>query len=223
MLVRPVTRRVRVDYPNIRGSIHGSDQPRSTRTNIDPDRGVPTGLTRVPLDMTQDEKRKVAVPHPILTERTIMSTVSSTVDVDVDVTTAYNQWTQFESFPSFMAGVESITQQGPTHNHWVMKVAGVRREFDTQIVEQIPDRLIAWSSTGGDTGSHTGRVIFEPLSAASSRVMLELGWEPEGLVEKTGAALGFDQRQADVSTRDFKKFIEGRGGHETGAWRDEVR
>jgi uncharacterized membrane protein len=150
-----------------------------------------------------------------------MSTVSSTVDVDVDVTTAYNQWTQFESFPSFMDGVESVTQQGPTHTHWVVKVGGARKEFDAEVTEQIPDQVIAWRSTGGDTDGHTGRVTFESLGATSTRVNIELGWEPEGLVEKAGAALGFDQRQVDSSAKDFKQFIESRGA-ETGAWRGDV-
>jgi uncharacterized membrane protein len=150
-----------------------------------------------------------------------MSTVSSTVDVDVDVTTAYNQWTQFESFPSFMDGVESVTQQGPTHTHWVVKVGGARKEFDAEVTEQIPDQVIAWRSTGGDTDGHTGRVTFESLGATSTRVSIELGWEPEGLVEKAGAALGFDQRQVDSSAKDFKQFIESRGA-ETGAWRGDV-
>ncbi|HEU5486904.1 MAG TPA: SRPBCC family protein [Microlunatus sp.] len=151
-----------------------------------------------------------------------MSSVSSSVDVDVDVSTAYNQWTQFESFPSFMDGVESISQQGPTRTHWGVKVAGAKREFDTEITDQEPDRLIAWRSTSGDTGGHTGRVMFEAVAPTSTRVNIELGWEPEGLVEKAGAALGFDQRQVDSSARDFKKFIESRGGQETGAWRGAV-
>jgi uncharacterized membrane protein len=150
-----------------------------------------------------------------------VSTVSSTVDVDVDVTTAYNQWTQFESFPSFMDGVESVTQQGPTHTHWVVKVGGARKEFDAEVTDQTPDQVIAWRSTGGDTDGHTGRVSFESLGATSTRVDIELGWQPEGLVEKAGAALGFDQRQVDSSAKDFKKFIESRGA-ETGAWRGDV-
>jgi uncharacterized membrane protein len=150
-----------------------------------------------------------------------VSTVSSTVDVDVDVTTAYNQWTQFESFPSFMDGVESVTQQGPTHTHWVVKVGGARKEFDAEVTDQTPAQVIAWRSTGGDTDGHTGRVSFESLGATSTRVDIELGWEPEGLVEKAGAALGFDQRQVDSSAKDFKKFIESRGA-ETGAWRGDV-
>ena len=92
-----------------------------------------------------------------------MSSVQQSVDVDVPVSTAYNQWTQFESFPEFMDGVESITQESATSTHWVVKVGGVKREFDTEITEQTADQVIAWRSTGGDTGGHSGRVTFEPL------------------------------------------------------------
>ena len=150
-----------------------------------------------------------------------MSTVQKSVDVDVPVSTAYNQWTQFESFPEFMDGVESITQQGETHTHWVVKVGGVKREFDTEITEQTVDRVIAWASTAGDTGGHSGKVTFEPLGASSTRVNIELGWAPEGLVEKAGAALSIDQRQVDKSAEEFKRFIESRGT-ETGGWRGDV-
>ena len=150
-----------------------------------------------------------------------MSTVQKSVDVEVHGSTAYNQWTQFESFPEFMDGVESITQQGETGTHWVVKVGGVKREFDTEIIEQTADQVIAWASTGGDTGGHRGKVTFEPLGASATRVNIELGWDPEGLVEKAGAALSIDQRQVDKSAEEFKRFIESRGG-ETGAWRGDV-
>src|SRR3712207_474672 len=120
-----------------------------------------------------------------------------------------------------MDGVESITQVSDTRNHWVVKVGGVKREFDTEITDQTPDQVIAWRSIEGDTGGHSGRVTFQSLGAASTRVNISLGWEPEGLVEKAGAALNFDQRQVDKSAEDFKTFIESRGG-ETGAWRGDV-
>jgi uncharacterized membrane protein len=120
-----------------------------------------------------------------------------------------------------MDGVESITQQGPTCNHWVVNVGGVTREFDTDITEQTPDQVIAWRSANGDTSGHSGRVTFEPLGPTSTRVDIALGWEPEGLVEKAGAALNFDQRHVDKSAEEFKEFIEGRGT-ETGAWRGDI-
>ena len=150
-----------------------------------------------------------------------MASVQEAIDVDVPIRVAYDQWTQFESFPQFMDGVESITQGTDTSNHWKVKVGGVEREFDTQITEQTVDQVIAWRSTDGDTGGHSGRVAFTPLGASRTKVDVELGWEPEGIVEKAGAALGFDQRQVDKSTRDFKTFIESRGA-ETGSWRGDV-
>lgn len=142
------------------------------------------------------------------------------MDVDVPVRTAYDQWTQFESFPEFMDGVESITQVDDTHNHWVTKVGGKTREFDTEITEQHPDERIAWKSVGGDT-RHAGVVTFHRLSDTTTRIMVQIDWEPEGVVEKAGAAAGVDARRVKADTKRFKKFIEGRGT-ETGAWRGDV-
>jgi uncharacterized membrane protein len=150
-----------------------------------------------------------------------VSTVQKSVEVNVPVRVAYNQWTQFESFPEFMDGVESITQTDDTHSHWVVKVGGVKREYDTEILEQTPDQLVSWRSTGGDTGGNSGRVTFESLGATATRVNIELGWEPEGLVEKAGAAFNIDQRQVDKSAEEFKRFIESRGVA-TGEWRGDV-
>ncbi len=149
-----------------------------------------------------------------------MSQVQESVDVDVPVTTAYDQWTQFESFPNFMDGVESITQVSATRNHWVTKIGGVTREFDTEITEQHPDERIAWTSVDGET-KHAGVVTFHKLTDTSCRVMVQIDWEPEGLVEKVGAAVGVDDHQVKADTKRFKKFIEERGA-ETGAWRGDV-
>ena len=149
-----------------------------------------------------------------------MSTVTESVDVNVPVTTAYNQWTQFESFPSFMSGVESITQLDDRRTHWVTKVAGVKREFDAEITEQHPDERVAWHSIDGDA-KHAGVVTFHRLGDEQTRVTVQLDWEPEGVVEKAGAALGVDDRQIKADTRRFKEFIEKRGA-ESGAWRGDV-
>jgi uncharacterized membrane protein len=146
--------------------------------------------------------------------------VVETVDVNVPVRTAYDQWTQFESFPHFMEGVESITQVTPTRNHWVTKVAGARREFDTEITEQTPDERIAWRTVGGDV-DHAGVVTFHRLDTDSSRVTVQLDWTPSGLKEKAGAAVGIDDHRVKADTKRFKEFIEQRGT-ETGAWRGEV-
>ena len=149
-----------------------------------------------------------------------MSQVQESVDVDVPVSVAYNQWTQFESFPRFMSGVESITQVDDTHNHWVTNVGGVEREFDTEITEQHPDERIAWQSVDGDT-KHAGVVTFHRLDDAKTRVMIQIDWEPEGLKEKVGAAVGVDDHQVKADAKRFKEFIESRGS-EDGAWRGDV-
>ena len=149
-----------------------------------------------------------------------MAQVQESVDVNVPVRTAYNQWTQFESFPSFMNGVESVTQIDDTHNHWVTKVGGVTREFDTEITEQIPDERIAWKSVGGETG-HAGVVTFHRLNDGQTRVMIQIDWQPSDLVEKAGAAVGVDDRQVKADAKRFKEFVESRGA-ETGAWRGSV-
>jgi len=148
-----------------------------------------------------------------------MASVTESVDVDVDVSTAYNQWTQFESFPKFMGGVESIQQVDDTHTHWKTSIDGVTREFDTEITEQHPDERVAWKSTDGT--SHAGVITFHRLDDNKTRVTAQIDWQPEGLVEKAGAAVGVDDRQVKADLRRFKEFIENRG-NETGAWRGEV-
>ncbi|GAA2373295.1 SRPBCC family protein [Dactylosporangium salmoneum] len=149
-----------------------------------------------------------------------MSTVTDTIEVHVPVRTAYDQWTQFESFPQFMSGVESIRQLDDRRTHWVTKIAGVRREFDAEITEQRPDQRIAWRSTSGES-KHAGVVSFQPLDEQNTRVTVELDWQPEGIVEKAGSAVGIDERQVKADTKRFKEFIEQRGGA-TGEWRSEV-
>ncbi|PZS17038.1 MAG: cyclase [Pseudonocardiales bacterium] len=150
----------------------------------------------------------------------MMSSITESVDVDVDVHTAYNQWTQFESFPQFMGGVESIEQVDETHLHWNTNIGGVHREFDAEITEQHPDERVAWKSTDGTT--HAGVVTFHRLGDNQTRVTTQLDWEPEGIAEKAGAALGIDHRQVEGDLKRFKAYIESHGT-ETGAWRGEVQ
>jgi uncharacterized membrane protein len=146
--------------------------------------------------------------------------IIETVDVDVPVTTAYNQWTQFESFPQFMDGVDEVTQISDTKTHWKISIAGVKREFDAEIVEQTPDQRIAWKSVDGP--NHAGVVTFHELEPGrTSRVTLQLDTDPEGLVENVGDKLGLTTRNAKDDMRRFKEFIESRGT-ETGAWRGGV-
>lgn len=148
-----------------------------------------------------------------------MASVIETIDVDVPIRTVYDQWTQFETFPQFMGGVDSIVQVDETSTHWKTSIGGVEREFDADITEQHPDERVAWKSTDGTT--HAGVVTFHRLSDTTTRVTVQLDWEPEGLVEKAGAVLGVDDRQVKGDLKRFKEFIESRGT-ETGAWRGDV-
>ena len=149
-----------------------------------------------------------------------MSQIQQSVDVDVPVSVAYNQWTQFESFPQFMSGVESITQVDDTRNHWVTNIAGVEREFDTEVTEQHPDERIAWRSVAGDA-EHAGVVTFHRLSDTSTRVMIQIDWQPSSVAEKVGSVVNVDDWQVKRDAKRFKEFIESRG-QATGSWRGDV-
>ncbi len=145
--------------------------------------------------------------------------VLQSIDVAVPVSTAYDQWTQFESFPKFMDGVERIDQLTDTKTHWVTKIAGVEREFDAEITEQKPDERVAWTTTNGT--HQAGVVTFHRIDDNTTRVTLQLDHDPQGFVEKAGDALGIVQRRTKGDLQNFKKFIESRGSQEAG-WRGEV-
>jgi len=148
-----------------------------------------------------------------------MSTIQKSVEVEVPVSTAYNQWTQFESFPEFMEGVEQITQVNDVRTHWKTKIAGVEREFDAEIVEQHPDERIAWRSLEGP--QQAGVVTFHRLGEGRSKVMLQMDFEPEGLLEKAGDTIGVVESRVSGDLERFKRFIEARG-RESGSWRGDV-
>ncbi|MFF3244665.1 SRPBCC family protein [Streptomyces sp. NPDC002870] len=149
-----------------------------------------------------------------------MSTVKESVEVEVPVSTAYNQWTQFEEFPNFMEGVEEVTQLDDVHNHWTTRIGGVRREFDTEIVDQLPDERIAWRTISGDT-KQMGMVRFQRLDDTHTRVELVMDVEPSGVADKTATAVGLIDRRVKGDMRRFKEYIEQRGG-ESGSWRGRV-
>jgi uncharacterized membrane protein len=148
-----------------------------------------------------------------------MAAIEESVDVMVPVTTAYNQWTQFEEFPKFMEGVESVTQLDDKRLHWVAEIGGQRREWDARITEQRPDERVAWTSEAG-TGN-AGVVTFHRLSDDSTRIMLQMELYPEDWMEKVADATGFVRRRVKGDLERFKGFIE-RRGQETGAWRGEI-
>ncbi|GIG30756.1 SRPBCC family protein [Cellulomonas marina] len=147
------------------------------------------------------------------------TTVEKSLLVDVPVSVAYGQWTQFEQFPKFMSGVERIEQQDDEHLHWVAEIAGVRREWDARIVEQVPDRKVAWAATSGATNA--GAVTFEPAGPGQTHVHLHLEYEPEGLVEKVGDKLSIVEKQAEGDLERFKAYIEGEGTA-SGSWQGTV-
>jgi len=148
-----------------------------------------------------------------------MSTIEKSIEVNVPVRTAYNQWTQFEEFPRFMEGVKEVNQLDDTHLHWKAAIAGQEKEWDAEITEQTPDQRIAWTSRGGAING--GVVTFHRLSDARSKVMLQLEYAPQGFAENIGDALGVVSSRVQGDLERFKEFIEKRG-RETGAWRGQV-
>ncbi len=148
-----------------------------------------------------------------------MSTMEKSVTVEVPVHTAYNQWTQFETFPSFMEGVEEVRQLDDTHLHWKAQIAGVTREWDAEIVNQTPDERITWRATDG--AENVGTVSFAPEGRETTRITLRMDFEPEGFVEKAGDALNVVERRVKGDLERFKELIESQG-FESGGWRGEV-
>jgi uncharacterized membrane protein len=148
-----------------------------------------------------------------------MSTIEKSIEVNVPVRTSYNQWTQFEEFPRFMEGVKAVKQLDDTRLHWKAEIAGQEKEWDAEITEQTPDQRIAWTSRGGAING--GVVIFHRLSDVTSKVMLQLEYDPQGFVENVGDALGVVSSRVQGDLERFKSFIEKRG-RETGGWRGQV-
>nr|WP_271210774.1 SRPBCC family protein [Rhodococcus wratislaviensis]GLK36291.1 cyclase [Rhodococcus wratislaviensis] len=148
-----------------------------------------------------------------------MSTITEAIDVDVPIRVAYDQWTQFESFPQFMEGVREIRQLDDTHVHWVIDVAGQVREFDATITEQHPDERVAWTSDSGP--NHAGVITFHRLDDDKTRVTAQMDVDPEGFVENAADKLGVLGHRVKADMKKFKEFIEHRG-NETGGWRGEV-
>ena len=147
------------------------------------------------------------------------STVRETIEVDVPVRTAYDQWTQFEEFPSFMESVQEVRQLGDKRLHWKATVFGKPIEWDAEIYEQIPDQRIAWRSTTGTPNS--GVVSFKRLGDNRTRIVLEMSYTPTDTIESVGDAMGAVRMEAASNLKRFKEMIEARG-RETGAWRGTI-
>jgi uncharacterized membrane protein len=148
-----------------------------------------------------------------------MARIEESIDVGVPISVAYNQWTQFEEFPQFMEGIESVQQIDDTHLLWTGEIGGAREEWRAEISEQRPDERVAWHATEG--GTNAGVVTFHRIDDETTRVMVQMDWEPEGVKESVGAAVGIDSHRVKGDLKRFKEMIE-RRGTPTGAWRGEV-
>ena len=146
-------------------------------------------------------------------------TIEQSVEVEVPIRQAYDQWTQFEEFPRFMEGVERVEQRDDRNLHWVASFGGQTHEWDAQITEQRPEERVAWRNTDGK--DNAGVVTFHKIDDATTRIMVQMDWAPEGIKEQLGSALGADDRRLKADLQRFKEFIEARG-RETGGWRGTV-
>jgi uncharacterized membrane protein len=145
--------------------------------------------------------------------------IKESIEVEVPVSTTYNQWTQFEQFPQFMENVEAVEQIDDTHLKWVSEIGGKKSEWIAEIVEQEPDKVVAWRSIDGKGVS--GEVRFDPIGPEKTLIEVKMTWEPEGLLETLGAKIGADELGVKKDLENFKRLVESRGA-ETGAWRGEV-
>ncbi len=148
------------------------------------------------------------------------SAIEQSIEVEVPVSTAYNQWTQFEEFPQFMEAVTEVRQLDDTHLHWVAEFGGRQHEWDAEVTEQKPDERVAWRNVDGK--DNAGVVTFHRLDDSRTRLMVQMDFVPEGIVERIGNAIGAPERRVEGDLQRFKEFVESRGA-ESGAWRGEVK
>jgi ribosome-associated toxin RatA of RatAB toxin-antitoxin module len=149
----------------------------------------------------------------------VSTRVEHSILVNVPVSVAYNQWTQFEDFPHFMNGITKVSHVSDDRLEWVAELAGVKRKWEARILEQVPDKKVAWAATSGATNA--GEVTFEDLGGGQTSVRLSLEYEPEGLVEKIGDKLNVVDNQTEGDLQRFKAFIEAEG-YASGAWRGTI-
>jgi uncharacterized membrane protein len=149
-----------------------------------------------------------------------MGKIEQSIDVNVPLSTAYNQWTQFEEFPRFMQGVKQVRQLDDKTLEWTAEIGGNEETWTAEISEQEPDQRIAWHATSGATNA--GVVTFHRIDDTTTRVMLQMEWQPQDAIQSAGDALGLDDRRVQGDLERFKEFIESRGA-ETGAWRGEIK
>jgi uncharacterized membrane protein len=149
-----------------------------------------------------------------------MATIEQSIEVNAPIRAVYNQWTQFEEFPRFMEGVKEVTQLNDKRLRWRAVIGGKEKDWEAEIVEQRPEERIAWTSRGG--AMNAGVVTFHRIDDNRTRVMLQVDYDPSGIVENVGDALGVVSARVKGDLERFKEFIE-RRGRETGAWRGEIQ
>ena len=148
-----------------------------------------------------------------------MAEIEKSIVVEAPLREVYNQWTQFEEFPRFMEGVVEVRQLDDKRLYWRAKIAGAEREWHAEITDQTPDRRIAWKSVTGP--EHGGAVLFRPVADGSTEVTMRMRYEPEGVTENVGDALGLLGRRIQADLDRFRDYIEERG-RATGGWRGEI-
>jgi uncharacterized membrane protein len=146
-------------------------------------------------------------------------TIEASIEIEAPIREVYNQWTQFEEFPSFMEGVERIDQLDDRRLHWVASFGGETHEWDAEITEQHPEERVAWRNVDGK--DNAGVVTFHKIDDGRTRVMVQMDWAPEGIKEKLGAAIGADDRRVKADLGRFKELIESRG-RASGEWRGDI-
>jgi uncharacterized membrane protein len=149
-----------------------------------------------------------------------MAATTHSIEVNAPLRAVYNQWTQFEEFPLFMEGVAEVRQEGEKRLFWRANIGGMLKEWEAEITNQVPDERVAWESVDGSPNS--GTVIFQSISPDRTKITATIEYEPEGLLEKAGDALGIPSGRVQADLERFRSFIEERGG-ETGGWRREIR
>jgi len=148
-----------------------------------------------------------------------METAEKIIEVNAPLNRVYNQWTQFESFPEFMEGVMEVKQLDDKRLHWKANIGGKAKEWDAEIVEQVPDSLIAWRSVSGPP--HNGTVSFRMRGPNRTEIMVRIEFQPQSMLESLAGAFGVVGRRIEEDLQRFKEFIENRPA-ETGAWRGRI-
>lgn len=147
-----------------------------------------------------------------------MAEIEKSIVVHAPLREVYNQWTQFEDFPRFMEGVLEVRQLDDKRLHWRARIGGNEKEWHAEIVDQVPDRRVAWRNLRG--AANAGAVLFDSVPDGT-QVTLKLVYEPEGAAESVADALGVVGRRVAGDLGRFKEFIEERQ-RATGAWRGEI-